>query len=161
MRAEVLSSGGTKPGLVKYLIEDAQKLDDVKANHKKAIETIQSFLSQYLSDSWRSFHEEPFKKFVFLPLLFVASLFGMNVDILQKNPSWWWYLPFALFAILSTLIVWLVFKRSNTLEGSLEKRFGWLLARKGEPDLERGLIPDSTSRKAKTLGFPAFGKKRS
>ncbi|EWC43946.1 hypothetical protein DRE_01298 [Drechslerella stenobrocha 248] len=29
--------------------------------------------------------------FIFLPLLFAASLFGMNIDILEDNPSWTWY----------------------------------------------------------------------
>ncbi|KAH7020439.1 cora-like Mg2+ transporter protein-domain-containing protein [Ilyonectria destructans] len=31
--------------------------------------------------------------FIFLPLTFISGLFGMNVDILESNPSWWWYVP--------------------------------------------------------------------
>ncbi|KAF6223158.1 hypothetical protein HO173_013258 [Letharia columbiana] len=77
--------------------------------------------------------------FIFLPLVFIASLFGMNVDVLKSNPAWWWYLPFATLTTLLTFVVWIVFKRNKTLEGSLETRFRWLFQRpKGEEDLEMG-----------------------
>ncbi|KAI1123256.1 ankyrin repeat-containing domain protein [Nemania abortiva] len=66
--------------------------------------------------------------FVYLPLLFVASLFGMNVDILSKNPSWWWYFPIAGGFVLLTFGVWIIFKRFHTLEGSLERYFAWLVS---------------------------------
>ncbi|KAL2153512.1 hypothetical protein VTH82DRAFT_4667 [Thermothelomyces myriococcoides] len=33
--------------------------------------------------------------FIFLPLMFIASLFGMNVDVLANDPPWWIYVPFA------------------------------------------------------------------
>jgi len=29
--------------------------------------------------------------FIFIPLAFVASLFGMSIDILEDNPPWWYY----------------------------------------------------------------------
>ncbi|KAK4250514.1 hypothetical protein C7999DRAFT_28850 [Corynascus novoguineensis] len=47
--------------------------------------------------------------FVFLPLMFIASLFGMNVDVLASDPAWWIYVPFALGTMLLTLAVWLIF----------------------------------------------------
>lgn len=45
-------------------------------------------------------------QFIFLPLLFVASLFGMNVNLLENNPSWIYYLIISipLFAILMLLV---------------------------------------------------------
>lgn len=30
--------------------------------------------------------------FIYLPLMFASSLFGMNIDILKDNPGWYWYL---------------------------------------------------------------------
>ncbi|KAL2137524.1 hypothetical protein VTI28DRAFT_9221 [Corynascus sepedonium] len=41
--------------------------------------------------------------FVFLPLMFIASLFGMNVDVLGSNPAWWIYVPFAAGTMFLTL----------------------------------------------------------
>ncbi|KAL2193567.1 hypothetical protein P885DRAFT_81219 [Corynascus similis CBS 632.67] len=41
--------------------------------------------------------------FVFLPLMFIASLFGMNVDVLGSNPAWWIYVPFATGTMFLTL----------------------------------------------------------
>ena len=38
------------------------------------------------------------------------SLFGMNVDILESNPDWRWYLLFGGGSLMLTVIVWLVFK---------------------------------------------------
>ncbi|KAH6965002.1 ankyrin repeat-containing domain protein [Fusarium venenatum] len=32
--------------------------------------------------------------FIFLPAMFASSLFGMNVNILEDNPDWRWYLLF-------------------------------------------------------------------
>lgn len=37
----------------------------------------------------------------------------MNVDILQSNPRWWLYLPFAAGTTTLTLVVWIAFKRSD------------------------------------------------
>ncbi|KAK4107530.1 hypothetical protein N656DRAFT_763184 [Canariomyces notabilis] len=48
--------------------------------------------------------------FIYLPLTFVASLFGMNVDVLDFNPPWWAYLPFAAATLGITIIVWSIFK---------------------------------------------------
>ncbi|BCS20075.1 uncharacterized protein APUU_20507A [Aspergillus puulaauensis] len=40
--------------------------------------------------------------FVYLPLMFSASLFGMNVNALENNPDWRWYLLFAGASFLVT-----------------------------------------------------------
>ncbi|KAK1144042.1 hypothetical protein N8T08_005952 [Aspergillus melleus] len=48
--------------------------------------------------------------FIFLPLTFASSLFGMNVDILADNPSWRWYPLVGGTLLLLTVITWLVFK---------------------------------------------------
>lgn len=36
----------------------------------------------------------------------------MNVDILEKKTSWWWYLIFAVLTMSLTLTVWIIFKKS-------------------------------------------------
>ena len=75
--------------------------------------------------------------FIFLPLMFISSLFGMNVDILESNPGWWIYVLFAVGTMTLTLGVWILFKREN-LESRIEKRFHWLVKRKNV-DEEKGL----------------------
>ncbi|KAK6199728.1 hypothetical protein LQW54_009916 [Pestalotiopsis sp. IQ-011] len=98
--------------------------------------------------------------FVFLPLVFIASLFGMNVDLLSDNPSWWWYFPSSGACMLSTLAVWLCFKRFSTLEGRLERHFWWLTGGDKEADVEQGLAR-AEKRKEQTAKFSIWGKKRS
>ncbi|TXB96358.1 hypothetical protein FocTR4_00016756 [Fusarium oxysporum f. sp. cubense] len=44
--------------------------------------------------------------FIFLPAMFAASLFGMNVDILENNPDWRWYLLFMGSLLVLTTIGW-------------------------------------------------------
>ncbi|KAF4947140.1 hypothetical protein FSARC_14045 [Fusarium sarcochroum] len=48
--------------------------------------------------------------FIFLPAMFAASLFGMNVDILENNPDWRWYLLFVGSILLLTITGWLFSK---------------------------------------------------
>ncbi|RPA77568.1 hypothetical protein BJ508DRAFT_169394 [Ascobolus immersus RN42] len=52
--------------------------------------------------------------FIFLPLIFVSSLFGMNIDVLQADgrefPSWWWYLIFSVATIALVFGGWMAFK---------------------------------------------------
>ncbi|KAK1765215.1 ankyrin repeat-containing domain protein [Phialemonium atrogriseum] len=50
--------------------------------------------------------------FIFLPVMFASSLFGMNVDILRDNPDWRWFLLFAVVSLILAIIGWLVFKYS-------------------------------------------------
>ncbi|KAK4232873.1 hypothetical protein C8A03DRAFT_19934, partial [Achaetomium macrosporum] len=105
--------------------------------------------------------------FVFLPLMFIASLFGMNVDVLASDPPWWIYIPFALGTMLLTLAVWLIFKCSDVgltsrfqLEANIERGFNRLTRRRLQPDLEKGQ-QGSMSPQRRTVMFSAFGKKRS
>ncbi|KAF4929095.1 putative ankyrin repeat protein [Colletotrichum viniferum] len=67
--------------------------------------------------------------FIFLPLTFIATSFGMNIDILSDDPPWYWYLPFAGVTILLTSAVWLIFKYSR-LEDMIERSMGRVLSRK-------------------------------
>lgn len=41
----------------------------------------------------------------------MQSLFGMNVNVLESNPPWWIYIPFAVVTLGLTMVVWLTFKR--------------------------------------------------
>ncbi|KAK3295306.1 ankyrin repeat-containing domain protein [Chaetomium fimeti] len=65
--------------------------------------------------------------FIFLPLTFISTLFGMNVNVLDPPPPWWWYLPLALGTMLLCVGIWIIFKRNETLEDDLEHKFAWLI----------------------------------
>ncbi|KAL4744377.1 hypothetical protein BDW72DRAFT_188654 [Aspergillus terricola var. indicus] len=95
--------------------------------------------------------------FVFLPLMFIASLFGMNINLLESNPAWWLYVVFAAGTVVMTLSVWIIFKRNPGLEDKLETHFRWLLHKQQPEDEELGLM----ERRRITRQFPASGKKRS
>lgn len=75
--------------------------------------------------------------FIFLPLMFVSSIFGMNVDVLKSIPRWWIYLLFAAGTMILTLGVWILFKWKK-LESRIEERFPWLVKRENF-DEEKGL----------------------
>ncbi|KAI5837010.1 hypothetical protein DFP73DRAFT_569569 [Morchella snyderi] len=56
--------------------------------------------------------------FIFLPLLFVASLFGMNLDILETGPvKWWWYVVLSFSLFVMVLAGWAMFKYYSTVSG--------------------------------------------
>ncbi|KAJ0416716.1 ankyrin repeat-containing domain protein [Aspergillus carlsbadensis] len=48
--------------------------------------------------------------FIYLPLMFASSLFGMNVDILRDNPGWYWYL---LVAAVFLGITYTLYRKDN------------------------------------------------
>ncbi|KAI1340908.1 hypothetical protein F5Y15DRAFT_35829 [Xylariaceae sp. FL0016] len=73
--------------------------------------------------------------FFFLPLTFVSGLFGMNVDILESNPSWWLYLVFASGTLILTSAIWVIFKRDPNLQRRIEQRFSPLI-KPIEPELQ-------------------------
>ncbi|KAI0857930.1 ankyrin repeat-containing domain protein [Xylaria cubensis] len=106
---------------LRELLERSQNIIQLEFNLASILEARKS------TSTNRSMKRLTWVTFVFLPLLFVASLFGMNVDILSNNPSWWWYFPVAGGFVLLTFGVWIFFKRFNTLEGSLERYFAWLV----------------------------------
>ncbi|KAI0871177.1 hypothetical protein GGS24DRAFT_472221 [Hypoxylon argillaceum] len=105
------------------LSEKAQSLIGLEFNLASILEARRS------TSTNRSLKRLTWVTFVFLPLLFVSSLFGMNVDILSHDPSWWYYFPIAGGFLLFTFAVWIFFKRYDSLEGSLEKHFAWLVKR--------------------------------
>ncbi|GAP90977.1 putative multiple ankyrin repeats single kh domain [Rosellinia necatrix] len=110
------------------LLERSQGIIQLEFNLASILEARNS------TSTNRSMKRLSWTTFVFLPLIFVASLFGMNVDILSDDPSWWWYFPVAGGFILLTFAVWILFKRSHTLEGRLEKSFGWLIGDEAEAE---------------------------
>ncbi|KAK2738580.1 Ankyrin-2 [Onygenales sp. PD_40] len=81
--------------------------------------------------------------FVFLPLMFISSVFGMNVNVLANNPAWWLYIPFALGTVVLSLTVWVLFKRNPKLEDTIETKFEFLFKSRSDrnrpPDEEEGL----------------------
>ncbi|KAI5784884.1 hypothetical protein FPQ18DRAFT_309711 [Pyronema domesticum] len=48
--------------------------------------------------------------FIFLPLSFVGTLMGMNIDLLDGHPGWWWYLVLSIAVLLLVFTGWIVFK---------------------------------------------------
>ncbi|OAL48910.1 hypothetical protein IQ07DRAFT_65667 [Pyrenochaeta sp. DS3sAY3a] len=48
--------------------------------------------------------------FIFLPAMFASSLFGMNVNVLENNPDWRWFMLFLGCLLIVTVVVWLLFK---------------------------------------------------
>ncbi|KAI0112559.1 hypothetical protein GGR51DRAFT_45867 [Nemania sp. FL0031] len=111
---------------IRELLERSQTIIQLEFNLASILEARRS------TSTNRSLKRLTWVTFVFLPLLFVASLFGMNVDILSDDPSWWWYFPIAGGFILLTFGVWIFFKRFHTLEGRLERYFAWLVGDEAE-----------------------------
>ncbi|KAF3903251.1 hypothetical protein ABW20_dc0106039 [Dactylellina cionopaga] len=48
--------------------------------------------------------------FIFLPMLFMSSIFGMNIDLLLNNPAWWWYLVWTAPMLVIVLLFWFVYR---------------------------------------------------
>ncbi|KAI3340262.1 hypothetical protein F4824DRAFT_497212 [Ustulina deusta] len=119
-RVEYLATHGK--GL-RALLEKSQSIIQLEFNLASILEAQRSTTTN------RSLKRLTWVTFAYLPLLFVASLFGMNVNILSNNPSFWWYFPIAGGFTLLTLVVWIIFKRFHTLEGNLEKYFAWLVGK--------------------------------
>ncbi|PWY65547.1 hypothetical protein BO83DRAFT_121211 [Aspergillus eucalypticola CBS 122712] len=59
--------------------------------------------------------------------MFVSSLFGMNVNLLDDNPDWRWYLVLGGASLLFTVIMWALFK-FVPIESWLEAK--WLSIRR-------------------------------
>ncbi|KAF8544142.1 hypothetical protein BDD12DRAFT_873510 [Trichophaea hybrida] len=57
--------------------------------------------------------------FIFLPLMFTPSLFGMNVDLFNNHPSWRWYAVAGIAVQVLVTAGWVVFKFTK-LEETLE-----------------------------------------
>ncbi|OAL45449.1 hypothetical protein IQ07DRAFT_548142 [Pyrenochaeta sp. DS3sAY3a] len=61
--------------------------------------------------------------FVFLPAMFASSLFGMNVNILESNPDWRWFILVVTVLLVTSISIWLLFKYGQ-IEKWIEKSFG-------------------------------------
>ncbi|PLB35679.1 uncharacterized protein BDW47DRAFT_60221 [Aspergillus candidus] len=92
----------------------------------------------------QSIHEATFIRrisvvtFVYLPLMFTASLFGMNVNATEGSPGWQWFLPFAAGFWGLTYLLWKISGQSATeikrgLE-SLKRPWRINYARKNNPE---------------------------
>ncbi|KAJ8132300.1 hypothetical protein O1611_g1324 [Lasiodiplodia mahajangana] len=130
-RVENLATHGE--GL-RMLLERSQSIIQLEFNLTSILEAQRSTTTN------RSLKRLTWVTFAYLPLLFVASLFGMNVDILKDNPSLGWYFLFAVIFTLLTFAAWIIFKRFNTLEGNLEKYFERWFGKDPETDVEMGHV---------------------
>ncbi|KAH8148521.1 uncharacterized protein LAJ45_07624 [Morchella importuna] len=54
--------------------------------------------------------------FIFLPLMFITSFFGMNVDILAKDPSWHLYFFVSIPFLAIVIAIWVLCKYLPTPE---------------------------------------------
>ncbi|KAK6526156.1 hypothetical protein TWF281_011192 [Arthrobotrys megalospora] len=48
--------------------------------------------------------------FIFLPMLFMSSLFGMNINLLANDPEWWWYLVWTGPALALVMLFWFIYR---------------------------------------------------
>ncbi|RSL55155.1 hypothetical protein CEP53_007211 [Fusarium sp. AF-6] len=114
---------------IKHLRQTSKELIELRSSevyiNKREHEASQLDYGTYLD--WTTFRcaklTECVLKFIFLPLTFVSSLFGMNVNVLESNPPWWIYLPFAFSTLGLTMVVWLTFKRYPSIEDKAERVF--------------------------------------
>ncbi|RPA88305.1 hypothetical protein BJ508DRAFT_5532 [Ascobolus immersus RN42] len=61
--------------------------------------------------------------FIFLPLMFITGIFGMNIDLISEdpaNPKWYWAIILSLITTFVIVAVWLAFKYSS-LEVTIER----------------------------------------
>ncbi|KAJ6016529.1 hypothetical protein N7540_011120 [Penicillium herquei] len=80
-------------------------------NMEQAVRDIlQIELAWVSTNEAASFKRLSWVTFIFLPLMFVSSLFGMNVNLLQDNPDWKWYIFFGGVSLIMTGILWLASK---------------------------------------------------
>ncbi|RDW56487.1 hypothetical protein BP5796_13128 [Coleophoma crateriformis] len=167
LRPMVLENHGTEPKLIMDLLRDAMLWVSLDTLFRDQIRCLKELCRSYEENRSAVLDENPEKAhsnefnltsiteafkststntsmkrlswvtFIFLPLVFVASIFGMNVDILQSNPSWWFYIPFAAGTAVLTLLVWLAF-RSKHVERLFTRWTGWHNERNAW-DEEKGL----------------------
>ncbi|PGH18267.1 hypothetical protein AJ79_00606 [Helicocarpus griseus UAMH5409] len=91
--------------------------------------------------------------FIFLPLMFISSLFGVNVNILANNPPWRLYILFALGTTAISLSVWIMFKRNPTLEDTIEDKFAFMLRSDEERDLDDEVVESSRGQRKTRLRY--------
>ncbi|KAF7617896.1 ankyrin repeat-containing domain protein [Aspergillus flavus] len=81
--------------------------------------------------------------FIFLPLMFASSLLGMNVDVLQDNPSWYWFLLIGGSLTLITVFTW-IGARFTRLETWLEHMV-WTQPKRKPHSFDQNMRPLSRS----------------
>ncbi|RSM07225.1 hypothetical protein CEP52_005339 [Fusarium oligoseptatum] len=121
---ELESFGAALSEFYKYLAEGVKNLRDTSQELIGLEFNLTSIREAQKSTSTSvSMKRLSWITFIFLPLTFVSSLFGMNVNVLESNPPWWIYLPFAFSTLGLTMIVWLTFKRYPSIEDKAERVF--------------------------------------
>ncbi|KAK4097361.1 ankyrin [Parathielavia hyrcaniae] len=70
--------------------------------------------------------------FIFLPLVFASTVFGMNLDIFRDNPSWWYYFSFVVPLIVVFSALYLGFRYSGSLAAWLKRKPSPASAAEGE-----------------------------
>ncbi|RSL63458.1 hypothetical protein CEP54_005249 [Fusarium duplospermum] len=121
---ELESFGAALSEFYKYLAEGVKNLRDTSQELIGLEFNLTSIREAQKSTSTSvSMKRLSWITFIFLPLTFVSSLFGMNVNVLESNPPWWIYLPFAFSTLGLTMVVWLTFKRYPSIEDKAERVF--------------------------------------
>ncbi|RYN82634.1 hypothetical protein AA0120_g9516 [Alternaria tenuissima] len=151
-RLNILKQNGGHRYLIRRLLNDATTWINFRHRLLTQVEAIRKFCNEYENQGYEdqaskvvvytiSDFEDVIKSrfdefdavssaliqlFIFLPLTFVAGLFGMNVNILADNPPWWWYLVFMFLTLSLTMLVWLTCRKFPDLEDKVNEKFPWL-----------------------------------
>ncbi|KIL88327.1 hypothetical protein FAVG1_08406 [Fusarium avenaceum] len=124
LRSEQLESHGKRPETIACLAENALHIAKLRRSLRG-----QEFAWVSVNEAHRSISLATSMKrlswitFIFLPAMFAASLFGMNVDILESNPDWRWYLLFMGSVLFLTTAGWL-FVKYFEVESWIEEHVG-------------------------------------
>ncbi|KAF3399901.1 Ankyrin repeat domain-containing protein 50 [Penicillium rolfsii] len=93
-------------------LEVTAKLDHME---QAVRDILQIELAWVSTNEAASFKRLSWITFIFLPLMFASSLFGMNVDLLQDNPDWRWFILFASVSLVITGVTWFISKCIPTI----------------------------------------------
>ncbi|KAK4223548.1 hypothetical protein QBC38DRAFT_46433 [Podospora fimiseda] len=100
---------GSIDNFTKATSQELNKLDEVSKDLlQMEFNLISIYEARKSTDLSSSMARLSWITFIFLPLTFISGLFGMNVDILESNPPWWWYFPFAGGIMTITFFAWMV-----------------------------------------------------
>jgi Mg2+ and Co2+ transporter CorA len=96
----------------------AEMIQDIDISTMAVLDDVEKSVRELLQIefAWVSINEAASTKrlswitVIFVPLMFVSSLFGMNVDILRNSPDWRWYLLFSALSFLLTVAIWASFR---------------------------------------------------
>ncbi|KAK6537149.1 hypothetical protein TWF694_011347 [Orbilia ellipsospora] len=109
------------PGQYAELVRDMEYFTDVQDVLKRweidlrgQMQLIFNLIS--IDEAYRSREQNTSLKrlswitFIFLPMLFMSSLFGMNINLLANDPDWWWYLVWTVPCLFLVLLFWFVYR---------------------------------------------------